>query len=85
MCVKWKLVSVRLEIVLILALDRCMVCTECTTAWKSIWAHLKVDLGDMGQPKARFSLFAYSVNLDARYVYGLRQTYHRLKNDFGHT
>jgi hypothetical protein len=54
-------------------------------AWKSMWAHPKVDLGDVGQVEARFGLFANNVNLDARYVYGLRQTYHRLKNDFGRT
>jgi hypothetical protein len=79
MCVKWKLVSVCLEIVLILALDRCTVCTECTTTWKSIWEHSKVDLGDVGQAEAHFGPFADSVNLDARYVYGLRQTYHGSK------
>jgi hypothetical protein len=85
MCVKWTLVSVHLEIVLILALDRCMIYAECTTTWKSMWAHPKVDLGDMGQMKAHFGPFANNVNLDTRYVYGLHETYHRLKNNFGCT
>ena len=31
MCVKLKLVSVRLEIVLVLAQDRCTVCADCTS------------------------------------------------------
>jgi hypothetical protein len=31
MYVKWKLVSVCLEIVLVTAQDRCMVCAKCTT------------------------------------------------------
>ena len=30
--VKWKLVSVCFEIVLVMAQDRCMVCAECTSA-----------------------------------------------------
>jgi hypothetical protein len=34
--VKWKLVLVRLEIVLISALDRCPVCAECTTGMEII-------------------------------------------------
>jgi hypothetical protein len=37
-----------------------------------MWAHPKVDLGDVGQVEARFGLFANNVNLDARYVYGLQ-------------
>jgi hypothetical protein len=32
--------------------------------------------------EARFSSFEDSSNLDARYVHGLHQTYHRLKNRF---
>jgi hypothetical protein len=33
---------------------------------------------------ARFGLFGDSANLDARLVHGLRRTYHRLRNHFGH-
>ena len=35
-------------------------------------------LGDDAQVEAPFSLFGHSANLDARWVRGLRQTYHRL-------
>jgi len=47
--------------------------------------HLMVLLGDMGEVEARFSPFGDSVNLDAREVHGLRQTHHRLRNQFGWT
>jgi hypothetical protein len=33
---------------------------------------------------ARFGLFGDRANLDARLVHGLRRTYHRLGNHFGH-
>jgi hypothetical protein len=36
MYVKWKLVSVRLEIVLVSAQDRCTVCAECTIGMEII-------------------------------------------------
>jgi hypothetical protein len=52
MWVKWKLVSVRLQILLILAQDRCTICAESTTAWKSFWVDLMVLLGDVGQVEA---------------------------------
>jgi hypothetical protein len=44
---------------------------------------MMVLLGDVGQVEAQFSLFGDSINLNARYVYGLRRTYHRLRNHFG--
>jgi hypothetical protein len=47
--VKWKLVSVRLEIVLISAQDRCTVCANFTTGMKPFWAQPKVHLGDVRQ------------------------------------
>jgi hypothetical protein len=40
---------------------------------------------DVGHVKSRFGLFGYSVSVGARQVYGLRQTYHRLRNHFGHS
>jgi len=43
-----------------------------------------VPLGDVGQVEAPFSLVGDSINLDARQVHGLRKTYHRLENHFGH-
>jgi hypothetical protein len=35
-------------------------------------------LGDVGQLEAHFGLFGDSIILEARYVHGLRQIYHRL-------
>ena len=42
-------------------------------------------LGDGAQLEARFRPFGDSANLDARLVYGLHQTYHRLENHFRRT
>jgi hypothetical protein len=42
-------------------------------------------LGNMGQVEAHLGPFGDCVNLGVRYVHGLRQTYHRLGNQFGHT
>ena len=44
----WKLVLVRLEIVVILTQDRCTVCAEHTIARKSFWKHPMELLGDVG-------------------------------------
>ena len=63
---KWKLVLVRLEIVLISTHDRCMVCTEQEMAWKSFWAQPKVVLRDVGQVETRFDPFGDSFNHDSR-------------------
>ena len=41
--VKWKLILLRLEIVLILAQDRCTVCAD--WAWKSFWPYPMALLG----------------------------------------
>jgi hypothetical protein len=61
---KLKLVSVCLEIVLISAQDRCMVCAIVPYASKSFWA---IQLqGDVGQVEAHFGLSRDSVNLSAR-------------------
>jgi hypothetical protein len=38
--------------------------------------------GDEAQVDACFSSFGDSDNLDARWVHGLRQTYHMLRNHF---
>ena len=61
MWVKWKLVLVCLEIVLIWAEDRCI-----PQAQKSFWTHMMVLQGDKGQVEAHFGLLGDSVNLDAR-------------------
>jgi hypothetical protein len=42
-------------------------------------------LGDVGQVEGHFGPFGDSVNVGARYVHSLRQTYHWLKNPFGPT
>ena len=47
--------------------------------------HPMVPLVDEDQVEAHFGLVGDSANLDARYVHGLRQTHHRLKNHFGRT
>jgi hypothetical protein len=42
-------------------------------------------LGDVGHVESRFGPFGDSVSIGARWVHGLCQTYHRLKNPFGCT
>ena len=83
MYVMGKLGSVRFEILLVLAQDRCTVCAECTSAQKSFWAHPMVLLANVGQEEARFDPFRGRVSLGARYVHNLRPTYKRLGNHFG--
>jgi hypothetical protein len=63
---KWKLVSVRLEIVLNLIEDRCTVCVERTIGSKIILDALDGTLGDDGLVEPRFGPFGDSTNLDAR-------------------
>jgi hypothetical protein len=41
-------------------------------------------LGDVGHVEPRFGLSADSVSVGAILVHVLRQTYHRLRNRFGH-
>ena len=41
--------------------------------------------GDEAQVEARFGPFGDSATPYARYVHGLRQTYHKLRNRFGRT
>ena len=42
-------------------------------------------LGDMGHVESCFGPFGDSVSVSARYMRGLRQIYHRLRNHFGRT
>jgi hypothetical protein len=65
MYVKCKLVSVRLEIVLVLTQDRCTVCAERTIGSEIMLTHPMVLQGDVGQVEARFRLFGDNVNLSA--------------------
>jgi hypothetical protein len=64
--VKWKLASVRLEIVLISTLDSCTVLDEHAIGSKSFWIHQMELLRDVGQMEARLGLFGDNVNLDTR-------------------
>jgi hypothetical protein len=61
---KWKLILVCLEIVLILTEDRCTVCAECTIG--SVWTHLMELLGDMGHMESCFGPFEGGVSICAR-------------------
>ena len=63
---KWKLVSVHLEIVLILTQDGCMVCAERTTGSEMVLAHPMELLGDVGHVESCFDLFGDSVSVGAR-------------------
>jgi hypothetical protein len=63
---KWKLVSVRLEIVLILTQDRSTVCTKHTLGSVIISDTPMVLLGDEAQVEVHFDPFGDSTNLDAR-------------------
>ena len=64
--VKWKLASVRLEIVLILTQDRRTVCAECTIGSKIIWTHPMELLSDVGHVESYFGPFVDSVSVVAR-------------------
>ena len=65
MYLKWKLVSVRFEIVLVLAQDRYTVCAECSLGTEIIVAHPIILLCNIGQEEACFGLFGGCVNLGA--------------------
>ena len=62
---KWKLLLVCLEIVLILTQYRCAVCVKRTIGLEIFWMHLMELLGDMGHVKSHFGLFGDSVGVDA--------------------
>ena len=56
-------ISVHLEMVLVLVIDRC---TVCAIGSETILDALIVLLGDEAQVQARFGLFRYSASLDSR-------------------
>ena len=62
----WKLVSIRLEIVLVSVQDRCTVCATRTIGLDIVFILPMALLGDEAQVEAPFSLFVDSANLDAR-------------------
>jgi RNase P/RNase MRP subunit POP5 len=66
MWLKWKLVLVLLEIVLIFTQDRCTVCVVRATGSKIVWTHLMKLLGDVGLMEAHFFPFRDSVRAGAR-------------------
>jgi hypothetical protein len=61
-----ELCSVRLEIVLILTQDRCMVCTERTIGSQIVWDAPDGLVSDMGRVESCFGPFGYSVSVNAR-------------------
>ena len=63
---KWKLVSVHLEILLILTQDGCMVCAERTIGSKVILDATDELLGDLGHVESCFSPFGDGVSVSAR-------------------
>jgi hypothetical protein len=70
MMLKWKLVSVLSEIVLILMQDRYTVGVERTIkASKSFQTHPMELLGDVGHVESHFFSFGDSVSVGARYVH----------------
>jgi hypothetical protein len=66
MRLKWKLVLVYLEIVLILMQDGCTVCAERTVGSEIILVSPMELLGDVGHVKSCFGLFGDGVSVSAR-------------------
>jgi hypothetical protein len=66
MLVKWNLISVCLEIVLVSMQDRCTIASNVPLAQKPFWMHPMVLLGEIGRGEAHFGPFGDSVNLSAR-------------------
>jgi hypothetical protein len=64
MRLKWKLVSERLDVVVILTQYRCMVCAE--PDQKTFWRHLMELQGDVGHVESRFGPFGHCVSVGAR-------------------
>jgi hypothetical protein len=65
MRLKWKLVSVRLETVLVSVQDRCTVCAKYTIALEIVLDAPNGTLGYEAQMEDRFGPFGYSANLDS--------------------
>jgi hypothetical protein len=63
---KWKLILVCMDIVLILSQDRCMVCAERTIVSESFWAHPTELLGVVGHIESRFGPIGHGVSVSAR-------------------
>jgi hypothetical protein len=65
---KWKLISIRLEIVLILMQMGAFFMPNETKARKSFWTYPMELLGDVGHVKSHFSPFGDGVSVSARLV-----------------
>jgi hypothetical protein len=72
MRIKWKLISVRLEIVFVSEQDRSAVCTKHAIRREIILDTPMVLLGGEADVEARFGPFGDRANLDTRKVHGLR-------------
>ena len=66
MSLKWKLISVCLEIVLILTQDRCTVCAKCTIGSEIVSDAPDGTQGDKAQVEACYGLIRGSANHNAR-------------------
>ena len=66
MRLRWKLVSVRLEIVPILTQDWCTVCVERTIGLEIIFDAPMELLGDVGHVESHFFLFGDIISVGAR-------------------
>ena len=66
MRLKWKLVLIRLEIVLILMIYRCTICTKHDMASKIIWTHPMELLGDVGHVECHLGPFGDNVSVGPR-------------------
>jgi hypothetical protein len=62
-----------------------MVCDKHTTSTEIILDATIELLADMDHVESHFGPFGNCVSVSAREEHGLRQTYHRLINDFGRT
>jgi hypothetical protein len=82
---KWKLVSIHFETVLVLVQDRCTVCAKCTIGSEIVLDTQDDTPGDETQIEARFGSYGDSANLESRQVHGLRRMYRKLGNHFGRT
>ena len=81
----WNLVLVPSETVLASVQDRCTVYANRTIVSGIVLDAPDGTAGDEAQLKDHFGPFENSGNIDARWVHGLRRTYQRLGNRFGHT
>jgi hypothetical protein len=64
--VKWNLILIYLESMVVSVQDRCTVCAKRTIGTEIVLDNPMVLLGDVAQVDARFRLFGDSANVDAR-------------------